>query len=134
MKQVINTSAHSKHTLNYHLVFVTKYRRTVLNIEVGDRVKEIIREIAVEQNCNVVAVETETNHVHVMLELAPTHSIPKLVQLFKGRSSKLIFEEFPYIKNRLWGGHLWSPSYYITTAGGAPLETLKNYVECQRLK
>lgn len=69
-----------------------------------------------------------------MLELKPTHSIPKLVQLFKGRSARVLFQEFPHLKNRLWKGHLWSPSYYITTAGGAPLETLKNYVECQRLK
>lgn len=134
MTQVINTSAHSKHTLIYHLIWVTKYRRTVLTNEIGDRVKEVILEIAQEQKCNIVATETETDHVHVMLELKPTHSIPKLVQLFKGRSSRLLFQEFPHLKKRLWGGHLWSPSYYITTAGGAPLETLKTYVETQRQK
>lgn len=102
--------------------------------EIGDRVKEIIREIAKEQSAVIEAVETEPDHLHVMLNLKPTHSIPKLVQLFKGRSARIIFQEFPEIKNRLWKGHLWSPSYYITTAGGAPLETLKNYVECQREK
>lgn len=132
--QQLNKFAHSTHTLNYHLIFVTKYRRTVLTNEIGDRVKEIIKEVAKEQNAVIEAVETETNHVHVMLNLKPTHSIPKLVQLFKGRSSRIAFQEFPYLKKRLWGGHLWSPSYYITTAGGAPLETLKNYVECQRIK
>ena len=134
MKQLTNASAHSKHTLSYHLIWVTKYRRTVLTNQIGDRVKEIIRQVATEQNCTVVAVETETDHVHVMIELKPTHSIPNLVRRFKGRSARICFLEFPYLKKRLWGGHLWSPSYYITTAGGAPLETLKNYVESQRDK
>lgn len=132
MSNKLNSSAHSKHTLNYHLIFVTKYRRAVLTDQIGDRVKEIISQVAVEQKAEVVAVETEKDHVHVMLNLKPTHQIPKLVQLFKGRSARYVFQEFPEIKNRLWGGHLWSPSYYIATAGGAPLETLKNYVECQR--
>lgn len=131
--QQLNKSAHSTHTLYFHLIWCVKYRRTVLTHQIGDRVKEIIREIAKEQNAIVEAVETEPDHLHVMLNLKPTHSIPKLVQLFKGRSARLIFQEFPEIKNRLWKGHLWSPSYYVATAGGAPLETLKNYVECQRL-
>ncbi len=130
--QQLNKSAHSTHTLNYHLIWCVKYRRTVLTHEIGDRVKEIIRDVAKEQNAIIEAVETEPDHLHVMLNLKPTHSIPKLVQLFKGRSARIIFQEFPEIKNRLWKGHLWSPSYYTATAGGAPLETLKNYVECQR--
>jgi putative transposase len=132
--QQLNKSAHSTHTLNFHLIFVTKYRRSVLTHQIGDRIKEICQEIAKEQNCNIVAVETEVDHLHIMLELKPTHSIPKLVQFFKGRSSRICFLEFPHLKKRLWGGHLWSPSYFVTTAGGAPLETLKNYVECQRIK
>ena len=130
----LKKSAHSTHTLNFHLIFCTKYRRTVLTREVGDRVKEIVCEIAKEQNATVEAIETDTDHVHVMLNLKPTHSLPKLIQLFKGRSARLIFQEFPYIKRRLWGGHLWSPSYFVATAGGAPLETLKNYVNSQRDK
>lgn len=130
--QQLNHSAHSTHTLYFHLIWCVKYRRTVLTHQIGDRVKEIILQIAKEQNAIVEAVETEPDHLHVMLNLKPTHSIPKLVQLFKGRSARIIFEEYPHLKRRLWGGHLWSPSYYIATAGGAPLETLKNYVECQR--
>ena len=132
--QQLNKGAHNTHSLNFHLIICTKYRRTVLSTEVGDRVKEIILEIAKEQNAVVEAVETDTDHVHVMLNLKPTHSIPKLVHLFKGRSARLIFQEFPHIKKRLWGGHLWSGGYFVTTAGGAPLETLKEYVKNQRTK
>lgn len=129
-----NSSAHSKHILHYHLIFCTKYRRTVLTHQIGDRVKEICFEIALEHKFEIVAIESDVDHVHVMMELKPTHSIPKIVQLFKGRSARIAFQEFPHLKKRLWGGHLWSPSYFITTAGGAPLETLKTYVESQREK
>lgn len=132
MPQVTNSSAHAKHILNFHLVWCVKYRRSVLTREIGDKVKEICLQIAVEQNCNITAIETDTDHVHILLELKPTHQIPKLVKLFKGRSARLIFLEFPEIKNRLWGGHLWSPSYYICSVGGAPLSTIKRYVESQR--
>lgn len=132
MKQLSNSSAHSKHTLNYHLVWCVKYRRSVLTTEIGDRVKEIVLEIAKEQNCKINAIETDTDHVHILLEVKPTHSIPTLVKFFKGRSAYRIFREFPYVKRRLWGGHFWSPSYYICTVGGAPLSTIKRYVENQR--
>ncbi|HEY0657272.1 MAG TPA: IS200/IS605 family transposase [Pyrinomonadaceae bacterium] len=134
MKQLTSNSAHSRHALHYHLVWCVKYRRSVLITEIGDRIKEIIIQIAAEQNCIITAIETDVDHVHILLELKPTHSIPKLVQLFKGRSARLIFQEFPFIKNRLWGGHLWSPSYYIASVGGAPLQTIKRYVESQREK
>ena len=129
-----NSSAHSKHLLHYHLVWCVKYRHTTLTSEIGDRVKEIVTQIADEQNCIIDAIETDTDHVHILLQLKPTHDIPKLVKFFKGRSARFIFLEFPELKNRLWGGHLWSPSYYICTVGGAPLKTIKQYVESQREK
>lgn len=132
--QQFKSAAHNTHSLNFHLIICTKYRRTVLTTETGDRVKEIIKEIAKEQNALIEAIETDVDHVHVMLNLKPTHSIPKLVHAFKGRSARLIFQEFPHIKIRLWKGHLWSAGYFVTTAGGAPLETLKNYVNSQKDK
>lgn len=134
MEQLNLHSSNSKHSLNYHLVWCVKYRRSVLTHEIGDRIKEIILQIAVEQNCQIHAIETDVDHCHILLELKPTHSIPNIVKLFKGRSARFIFLEFPHIKNRLWGGHLWSPSYYICTVGGAPLSTIKKYVESQREK
>lgn len=52
----------------------------------------------------------------------------------KGRTSRMLFQEFPWVKNRLWGGHFWQPSYYAASVGGAPLETIKKYVQGQRTK
>lgn len=128
------SGGHSIHAIAYHLVWCVKYRRSVLTTQIGDRVKDIVSEIAVEKGCQILAIETDVDHVHVLVRVKPTHQLSKLMQLFKGRTARIIFQEFPALKNRLWGGHLWSPSYYAATVGGAPLETIKKYVESQRDK
>jgi putative transposase len=129
------SGGHSQHALAYHLVWCTKYRVKILTVEIGDRVKEIVSQIAVEQSCEILSIETDVDHVHVLLRVKPTHTLSKLVQLFKGRSAYILFREYPEIRRyRLWGNRFWSPSYYAATVGGAPLETIKRYVESQRDK
>lgn len=128
------SGGHSKHALAVHLVWCTKYRRTVLNLAVGNRLKELVTEIATAQGCEILSIETDVDHIHVLLRLKPTHELSKVVQLLKGKTAFTLFREFPWIKNRLWGGHLWSPSYYVATVGGAPIEQVKKYIESQRAK
>jgi putative transposase len=128
------SGGHSKHALAIHLVWCTKYRRTVLTRQVGDRLKTLVTEIATEQGCEIISIETDVDHIHILLRLKPTHEISKIVQRLKGKTAYILFREFRWIKNRLWGGHLWSPSYYVATVGGAPIETVKKYIESQRQK
>lgn len=128
------SGGHSQHALAFHLVWCVKYRRTILTHEIGDRVKEIVRQKAAEIGCEIIEAETDVDHVHIVVRLKPSHTLSKVVQRFKGASARIIFLEFPELKNRLWGGHLWSPSYYAATVGGAPLETIKKYVRSQRDK
>ena len=78
-----NKSAHSTHILHYHPIWCVKYRKSLPTNQIGDRLKEIVNEIAVEENAIIEAVETDVNHVHVMLNLKPTHSIPDLVRRFQ---------------------------------------------------
>jgi putative transposase len=66
--------------------------------------------------------------------MKPDQQVSKLVNSLKGVSARKLFQEFKWIKNRLWGGHLWSPSYFVVTVGGAPLDAIKKYVENQRVK
>lgn len=99
---------------------------------VGDRLKEILTELIVEASCTLVALEAEFDHVHIVFRAKPTHQLSKLVNSLKGVSSRRLFQEFPWLKNRSWKGHLWSPSYFIVTVGGAPLDVIKKYVETQR--
>jgi putative transposase len=128
------SGAHSRHAIAMHIVWVTKYRRSVLTRDAGDRCKEIVAEVAAEIGVEIIRMESEVNHVHVVARLKPTHAVADVVKRFKGRSSRVLFQEFPWLKRRLWGGHLWQPSYYAASVGGAPLETIKKYVEGQRSK
>lgn len=126
--------AHSVHAIAYHLVWCVKYRKTLLTTKIGARVKEIVTEQAIAQGCEILEIETDTDHVHVLVRVKPTHQVSSLVHRFKGVSARRIFQEFPHLKYRLWGGHLWSPSYFVATVGGAPLATIKQYVKSQRAK
>lgn len=116
----------------YHVVWCPKYRRPVIEGAVDERLKQIIREVCAERECNLIELETMPDHVHLLVECDPQYGIHRLVKQIKGRSSRLLREEFPSLKRRL--PTLWTNSYFVATAGGAPLEIIKQYVENQRNK
>jgi putative transposase len=120
------------HALTYHIVWCVKYRHTLLTRQIGDRAKEIISEIAERIGVEVIEIETDTDHVHVIVRLKPTHTISSVLHRFKGGSAFRLFREFPSLRRRLWGGHLWSPSYFASTVGGVTLDKVKKYVQEQR--
>ncbi len=134
MKYELQSGAHSTFLLTYHLVWCVKYRRTVLTHRIGDRLKEMVADILKERDCQLVAVETEVDHIHVVFRCKPSDSLSEVVNRLKGATAYKLFREFPTLRNRLWKGHLWSPSYFVVTVGGAPLEVIKRYVESQRVK
>ena len=102
--------------------------------EIGDKCKEILADLCKQMDLNLIAVETEVDHVHIVFKASPKHQISKIVNSFKGVTARRMFQAFPTLRNRLWNGHLWSPSYFAVTVGGAPLEVIKKYVENQRKK
>lgn len=116
----------------YHVVWCPKYRRPVIDEAVDARLKQIIREVCAERDCTIIELETMPDHVHLLLECDPQYGIHRLVKQVKGRSSRLLREEFPSLKRRL--PTLWTNSYFVATVGGAPLEIVKQYVENQRNK
>jgi putative transposase len=132
VKYELESGGHSVYLLTYHIVWCVKYRRSALTREIGDRLKEILTVLISESDCQLVAVETEVDHVHIVMRTRPTHQLSKLINSFKGVSARKLFQEFPGLKNRLWKRHLWSPSYFVVTVGGTPLEVIKRYVETQR--
>lgn len=87
-----------------------------------------------DKGCEIITTEADVDHVHVLLRLKPTHEISKVVQRLKGSTAYTLFREYPTLKNRLWGGLQRCPSYYVASVGGAPLETIKKYIEEQREK
>ena len=113
----------------YHIVWCPKYRRPVLEGAVDARLKQIIRDVCAERECHIIELETMPDHVHLLVECDPQYGIHRLVKQVKGRSSRLLREEFPSLKRRL--PTLWTNSYFVATVGGAPLEIVKQYVENQ---
>lgn len=120
------------YSCKYHVIWCPKYRRPVLVKGVDVRLKEIIQDVAAECNSEILELEVMPDHVHLLVEVDPQFGIHRLIKLMKGKSSKLIREEFKWIKSRL--PTLWTNSYFVSTIGGAPLEVVKQYIEQQKHK
>ena len=113
-----------------HLVWCPKYRRRVLVNGVDARLKEIITQTVDELQGDLIELEVMPDHVHLLVEVDPQFGIHRLVKQLKGRSSRLLREEFPTLKSRM--PTLWTNSYFVSTVGGAPLEIIKQYIENQK--
>ncbi|WP_434782442.1 MAG: IS200/IS605 family transposase [Ferrovum myxofaciens] len=120
------------YSCKYQVIWCPKYRRSVLVKGVDVRLKEIIQDVATEYKCEILELEVMPDHVHLLVEVDPQFGIHRLIKLMKGRSSKLIREEFKWVKSRL--PTLWTNSYFVSTIGGAPLEVVKQYIEQQKHK
>ena len=114
---------------NYHLIWATKYRRKVLLGSVKVRLEELLKTIADQNGCRLLAARVhDGDHVHVFVSALPKVSIPVMVQVFKCVSAKVLFVEFPEIKSQLWGGHLWSEGYAVRTAGDVTGVKIEEYI------
>lgn len=117
---------------NYHVVFCPKYRRPVLVGAVEKRLKEISLEVCVERASQLVEIECDKDHVHMVLSVDPQFGIHKLVKLIKGRSSHHLRLEFAHLKSKL--PSMWTNSYFVSTIGGVTLDVVKKYVQNQKLR
>jgi len=114
----------------YHVVWTPKYRRPVLQNNIAVRLEQVLRETCDKYQAETIAVEIMPDHVHLLVEVDPQFGIHRLVKNLKGVSSRLLRQEFPYLKSRL--PTLWTNSYFVSTVGGAPLSVIKQYVENQK--
>ena len=114
------------YSAKYHLIWCPKYRRRVLVGGIDQRLKAIIAAVAAEVGAEVIELEVMPDHVHLLAEIPPMVPLSRFVGLLKGRSSRLLRIEFPRLR-RLPA--LWSPSWLVSTVGGAPLEVVRRYVE-----
>jgi putative transposase len=114
----------------FHVVWCPKYRRRVLGGQIEERFKQLVREVVEEKGAWLVALEVMPDHVHLLVEVDPQFGVHKLVKAMKGRTSRVLREEFPSLRSRL--PTLWTNSYFVATTGGAPLAAVKRYVEQQK--
>lgn len=118
------------YSCKYHVVWCPKYRRKVLVGGVDQRLKEILRAVADERRAEIIEMEVMPDHVHLLVKVDPQFGIHRLVKQMKGRSSRILRQEFPCLRSRL--PSLWTNSYFVSTVGGAPLAVIKQYIENQK--
>ena len=116
----------------YHIVFCPKYRRKVLVKGVDVRLKEILHEVAAEKKVNILSLEVMPDHVHLFIEMDPRQPLHIMIRNFKGHSSRILREEFPWLKTKIPA--LWTRSYFSCTVGHVNEETIQKYIENQKGK
>jgi putative transposase len=117
-------------SLKYHLVWCPKYRRKVLTAPIDARLKELIVDVAVEHGMIVHSMEVMPDHVHLFVEADPTLAVAEIVNRFKGRSSRVLRQEFGSLRSRL--PTLWSRSYYAGSVGAVSEAVVRRYIEAQK--
>ena len=118
------------YSCTYHVVWCPKYRRRVITHQVEVRLKEIIQDCCIELKTELIEMEVMPDHIHLLLQVDPQLGVHRLIKRLKGRSSRLLREEFRELKSRL--PTLWTNSYFVSSVGGAPLEIIKQYVRNQK--
>ncbi len=134
MKKEINirSGRHCVFNLHVHLVFVTTYRRRVFTKSILNDIETIFSKVCDDFEATLVECDGESDHVHLLVTYPPKVAIAKLVNSLKGVSSRLIRSKgYPSVERALWGGSLWSPSYFAASCGGPPLSMVRQYIDAQ---
>ena len=100
--------------------------------DVGERARELLREISRSLEMTIYAGAINRDHVHMLLGIPPHLSVSKAVQYLKGKSSHRMLSEFPALRKRYWGQHLWGRGYWVATSGNVTDEVWKKYIEDQK--
>ncbi|RAM52782.1 MAG: IS200/IS605 family transposase [Hapalosiphonaceae cyanobacterium JJU2] len=125
--------SHSVFSVRLHFVFVTHYRRKVLDAEMLDRLREMVEQVSSKMDCQLIEFNGESDHVHILLDFHPKNSIAAVAGSLKSSTARMLKKEFSEkVKKHYWGEvSFWSNSYYVASCGGAPIEILKQYIQNQ---
>ena len=124
-------TAHSVYDLKYPIVWITKYRKPILRGEIGKRVRERIRQTCASLEVYIVKGHVSKDHVHLLVSVPPNLAVSELVKRLKGRSSRLMLEEFGELRKVYWGRHLWARGYFVASSGNVTDEIIAEYIEKQ---
>jgi len=127
--QYYRKTSHTVYECTYHLVWITKYRYPVMVGDIGNRAKELIQGICRDNQVEIIRGRVASNHIQIYVSIPPYLSVSKLVQYLKGKTSRKIQQEFPELRKRYWGKHLWAVGYFVRTTGNVTDQMVKEYVE-----
>ncbi len=128
------TSSHSVSRLTVHIVWVTKYRYSVLRGDIQKRCRDLVVQICNAENVQILKGVVSKDHVHIHVEYPPSLSISDMVKKIKGRTSRLLQQDFPVLKKHYWGRHFWAIGYGAWSTGNITDEMVQEYLEHHRDK
>jgi putative transposase len=126
------TSAHAVFDIKYHFVWITKYRYKILRGRIAERGRDLLRQICQARGVVIIRGAVSPDHIHMLVSSPPELAPAKLVQYLKGRSSRRLQDEFPELRKRYWGQHLWARGYFAASVGAVDEDTIKKYIESQK--
>jgi putative transposase len=125
-------SAHAVFDIKYHVVWITKYRYKILRGRVAERARDLLRQICQAREVVIIRGAVSPDHIHMLVSCPATMAPAKVVQYLKGRSSRRLQDEFPELRKRYWGQHLWARGYFCASVGAVDEDTIKKYIENQK--
>jgi len=124
-------SSHTTYDIKFHLVWITKYRKTILIGEIAKRARELIREVCRTWDVEIIRGHVSKDHVHIFVSVPPHISVSKLMQSIKGKSSRKMMSEFKHLSREFWGRHIWGRGYFVASSGNVTDEVIMQYIELQ---
>jgi len=121
--------SHSVFNIEYHFVWVTKYRYHVLKGDVALRARDLVHQTCEAFDIRIIKGVVSKDHVHILVSAPPTMAPSEIMRRIKGRSASKLFEEFTHIKKRYWGRHFWARGYFCVTSGQVTDDIIKNYLD-----
>jgi len=123
------------YSIQYHIVWCVKYRHKIITEQIENRLIEILSKIADDNGFQILECNTDKDRIHLLVNCSPQHYIPDMIKALKGVSARLLMKEFgEELKKKLWGGHLWNPSYFVATVSENTEEQIRKYIQNQKRK
>lgn len=123
------------YSIQYHIVWCVKYRHKILTLKIENRLVELLYQIARENDFLIIEINTDKDHVHILVNCSPQHYIPDIIQKMKGITSRILMKENrEELSKKLWSGHLWNPSYFVATVSENTEEQIRKYIKNQKRK
>lgn len=123
--------AHTKMDMKVHIVWIPKYRKRILTGQVAVRVRDILRQIAMEHDLVIISGKIAADHVHMFISYRTDMPVSKIVQYLKGISSRVLMQEFGHLRKMFWGKHFWARGYLAVSSGNITDEAIQKYIEEQ---
>lgn len=123
------------YSIQYHIVWCVKYRHKIITDDIENSLIKILNKIAADNMFEILECNTDKDHIHLLINCSPQHYIPNMIKALKGVSARLLMKEYgKELTKKLWGGHLWNPSYFVATVSENTEEQIKKYIQNQKRK